>query len=44
MAEAGIPIFAWKEETEEEYWWCIEQTLNFADGQGPNMILDDEET
>jgi|TARA_B100000315_G_scaffold2635_1_gene2507 adenosylhomocysteinase len=41
MAKAGIPVFAWKEETEEEYWWCIEQTLNFADGQGPNMILDD---
>jgi len=32
MAEAGIPVFAWKEETEEEYWWCIEQTLNFSDG------------
>ncbi len=41
MAKAGIPVFAWKEETEDEYWWCIEQTLNFADGQGPNMILDD---
>ena len=41
MAEVGITVFAWKEETEEEYWWCIEQTLNFADGQGPNMILDD---
>lgn len=41
MAQAGIPIFAWKEETEEEYWWCIEQTLKFPDGKGPNMILDD---
>lgn len=41
MADAGIPVFAWKEETEEEYWWCIEQSLNFSDGRGPNMILDD---
>lgn len=41
MAQAGIPVFAWKEETEEEYWWCLEQTLNFSNGQGPNMILDD---
>lgn len=40
MAEAGIPVFAWKGETEEEYWWCIEQTLKFGD-LGPNMILDD---
>ncbi len=39
MAKAGIPIFAWKEETEEEYWWCTAQTLLFEDG--PNMILDD---
>ena len=41
MAKAGIPVFAWKGETEEEYWWCVEQILNFTDGQGPNMILDD---
>ena len=41
IAAAGIPVFAWKGETEEEYWWCTEQTLNFEDGQGPNMILDD---
>jgi len=41
MAKAGIPVFAWKGETEEEYWWCLEQTLNFADGRGLNMILDD---
>lgn len=41
MAAAGIPVFAWKGETEEEYQWCIEQTLLFA-GQKPlNMILDD---
>ena len=39
IAAAGIPVFAWKGETEEEYWWCTEQTLKFADG--PNMILDD---
>ena len=39
MAKAAIPTFAWKEETEEEYWWCTSQTLLFEDG--PNMILDD---
>lgn len=41
IAQAGIPVFAWKGETEEEYWWCIEQTLFFDDNKGPNMILDD---
>jgi adenosylhomocysteinase len=41
MAKAGIPVFAWKEETEEEYWWCTGQTLLFDNDQGPNMILDD---
>src|SRR5213082_2502765 len=41
IAEAGIPVFAWKGETLEEYWWCLEQSLRWADGQGPNMILDD---
>ena len=41
MAKAGIPVFAWKEETEEEYWWCTSQTLLFDNDQGPNMILDD---
>ncbi len=41
MAKAGIPVFAWKGETEEEYWWCVEQSLKFANGQGPNMLLDD---
>ena len=40
IAAAGIPVFAWKGETLEEYDWCLEQTLNF-DGKGPNMILDD---
>ncbi|WP_446010835.1 adenosylhomocysteinase [Candidatus Electrothrix sp.] len=41
MAEAGIPTFAWKGETEEEFWWCIEQTIFGPDGWKPNMILDD---
>ncbi len=41
MAEAGIPVFAWKGETEEEYWWCVEKTVNGPDGWTPNMILDD---
>lgn len=41
IAVAGTPVFAWKGETEDEYWWCVEQTLTFADGKGPNMILDD---
>jgi adenosylhomocysteinase len=41
IAAKGIPVFAWKGETEEEYWWCTARTLEFADGRGPNMILDD---
>jgi len=41
IAVTGVPVYAWKGETLEEYWWCLEQTLLFADGQGPNMILDD---
>ncbi|XP_067410572.1 adenosylhomocysteinase isoform X2 [Emydura macquarii macquarii] len=41
IAKAGIPVFAWKGETDEEYLWCIEQTLYFKDGQPLNMILDD---
>src|SRR5688572_5534920 len=41
IAEAGIPVFAWKGETLEEYWWCTEQALTWPDGHGPNMILDD---
>ncbi|MCB1044297.1 MAG: adenosylhomocysteinase [Acidobacteria bacterium] len=41
IAAAGIPVFAWKGETEEEYEWCIEQTLRWEDGQYLNMILDD---
>lgn len=41
LAAAGTPVFAWKGESEEEYWWCIEQTLDFGNGRGPNMLLDD---
>jgi len=41
IAKTGIPVFAWKGETEEEYNWCLEQTLTFPDGQPLNMILDD---
>lgn len=41
MAQAGIPVFAWKGETEEEFWWCIEQTIRGPGGWTPNMILDD---
>jgi adenosylhomocysteinase len=41
IARAGIPVFAWKGETLEEYWWCTEQALTWPDGDGPNMILDD---
>ncbi|MEV1288687.1 adenosylhomocysteinase [Micromonospora sp. NPDC049679] len=40
-APAGVPVYAWKGETLEEYWWCTEQALSWPDGQGPNMILDD---
>ncbi len=41
MAAAGIPTFAWKGETEDEFWWCIEQTIFGPDNWRPNMILDD---
>jgi adenosylhomocysteinase len=41
IAAAGVPVFAWKGETEQEYWWCTERTLEFAGGKGPNMLLDD---
>ncbi|CAH2066914.1 unnamed protein product, partial [Iphiclides podalirius] len=41
LVARGIPIYAWKGETEEEYTWCIEQTLIFPDGKPLNMILDD---
>ncbi|HZU80367.1 MAG TPA: adenosylhomocysteinase [Acidimicrobiales bacterium] len=41
IAAAGVPVFAWKGESIEEYWWCTEQILRWPDGKGPNMILDD---
>ena len=41
LAAQGIPVFAWKGETEEEYWWCIEQTVRGPDGWAPNLLLDD---
>jgi len=41
IAASGVPVFAWKGETEDEYWWCIEQTINGPDGWKPNLILDD---
>jgi adenosylhomocysteinase len=41
LAAQGIPVFAWKGETEEEYWWCIEQTLSGPNDWKPNMLLDD---
>ncbi len=41
IAAVGVPIFAWKGETEEDYWWCVEESLKFAGGIGPNMLLDD---
>jgi adenosylhomocysteinase len=41
MAEAGVPVFAWKGETLREYWWCTAQALSFPGGKGPNLIIDD---
>jgi adenosylhomocysteinase len=41
IAAEGIPVFAWKGETEEEYWWCVEQTIKGPDGWIPNILLDD---
>ena len=41
LAAKGIPIFAWKDESEEEYWWCVEKTIKGPDGWTPNLILDD---
>jgi adenosylhomocysteinase len=40
-APRGVPVYAWKGETLEQYWWCTEQALRWPDGEGPNMILDD---
>lgn len=41
IAKAGVPVFAWKGETLEEYWWCTEQALSFPNGKGPQLIVDD---
>jgi adenosylhomocysteinase len=41
VAKQGTPVFAWKGETEDEYWWCVEESLKFGDGLGPNLLLDD---
>lgn len=41
IAAAGVPVFAWKGETLADYWWCTLQALNFGNGMGPNMIVDD---
>ncbi|WP_458526564.1 adenosylhomocysteinase [Onishia taeanensis] len=41
VAAAGIPVFAWKGESEDEFWWCIEQTVEGPDGWTPNLVLDD---
>ena len=41
LAEQGVPVYAWKGETEDDYWWCIEQTISAKEGWTPNMVLDD---
>ncbi len=41
IAASGVPVFAWKGETEEDYWWCVDQTINGPSGWHPNMLLDD---
>ncbi len=41
IAEAGVPVFAWKGETLEEYWWCTDRALSFPGGKGPQLIVDD---
>lgn len=41
IAAAGVPVFAWKGETLEEYWWCTDKALDFGEGLGPNLIVDD---
>src|SRR5205823_108902 len=41
IAQTGVPVYAWKGETLEDYWWCTEQVLRWPDGSGPNLILDD---
>src|ERR1051325_4278599 len=41
IAAAGVPVFAWKGESLEEYWWCTDQAIKFADGKGPQLVVDD---
>src|SRR4029077_8129761 len=41
IAAAGVPVFAWKGETLEEYWWCTYEALSHADGKGPELVVDD---
>ncbi len=41
IVKAGVPVFAWKGETLQEYWWCTEQALTFPGGKGPNLVVDD---
>jgi len=41
IAKSGVPVFAWKAESTEEYWWCTRQALTFPDGSGPDLIVDD---
>src|SRR6056297_1673652 len=41
IASTGVPVFAWKGETLEEYWWCTKQAISFPEGKGPHLIVDD---
>ena len=41
IAQAGVPVFAWKGESLEEYWWCTNQAISFPDGKGPQLVVDD---
>src|SRR5438309_2899046 len=41
IAKSGVPVFAWKGESLEEYWWCTNQAISFADGKGPQLVVDD---
>ena len=41
IAQSGVPVFAWKGESLEEYWWCTNQAISFPDGKGPQLVVDD---
>src|SRR6516164_5824989 len=41
IAKAGVPVYAWKDETEEDYWWCTHRALSHPDGKGPQLVVDD---